>query len=230
MSWKIISFATQCVSRSPPTLQALLFDQSDRGKDFHKHIRQYNSALSFTSLGYKKNDRTENEGKHGPWQCHGELYHLQSPLIPDNPESAQYVQLVFYDLVYATELRHRRNQTLNLKILRELTDMLYEINGGIICPKSKKSQPSFPKKTTIINIGTSAWPIARGTNSFTRISQNHPSHMPLHYRQTALSIETGSTDHKRIRYWKHSCGLKPHSKKQKWCRSTLHTHTYTHTR
>ena len=34
--------------------------------------------------------------------------------------------------------------------------------GGIICPKPKKSQPSFLKKATNINTGTSAWPIARG--------------------------------------------------------------------
>ena len=60
----------------PSELQDLLLDDSPRGKAFREHIRQYNSALTFTSLGYKKDDRPENQQGRGPFQIHGELYHL----------------------------------------------------------------------------------------------------------------------------------------------------------
>lgn len=94
--------------RDPPSsLQNLLFDNGSRGVALRKNIRQYVAALTFMSLGYKKYDRPEN-------QTNRELYHIRDLLLPGSLESAQYAQRFFYDPAYATELRHRRNQNLDI--------------------------------------------------------------------------------------------------------------------
>ena len=124
----------------PAVLRNLLLNDSPRGVAFRQNIRQYNSALTFTSLGYKKDDCSQNQDGHGPWQCHGELYHMQGPLVADTPESAQYAQLFFYDPAYAGTLRHQRNQNLNLGILRELTNMLHDVNPFISIYKTAREQ------------------------------------------------------------------------------------------
>ena len=204
---------------SPPELRNLLLDDSPRGKAFREQIRQYNSALTFTSLGYKKDDRPENQQGHGPFQIHGELYHLQGPLEADSENSAQYSQLFFYDPAYAAELRHRRNQNLDLSILQELTEMLHRVNPFIPMYKTAREQlreannsqvrviltpqlrliledqtdhrrynlPTTDEVAVIIPEETNQ-PTRRdirlanrGARGFQRISQNHPSYMPLHY-------------------------------------------------
>jgi hypothetical protein len=60
----------------PQPLKHLLESKDDPvAKKFRENIRQYNFALSFTSLGVKL-DRTVLDG-HGPYVLHiqGELYH-----------------------------------------------------------------------------------------------------------------------------------------------------------
>lgn len=65
---------------------------------------------------------------------------MQGPLVPNTPESAQYAQLFFYNPAYAANLRHQRNQNLDLGILRDLTDMLHDVNPFISIYKTAREQ------------------------------------------------------------------------------------------
>ena len=68
--------------RQPPHfLRALLQDGTPSARQFRQSLRQYNAALSFTSLNCNVTDRGVRAGVNC-FQVHGELYHLQGPLDP----------------------------------------------------------------------------------------------------------------------------------------------------
>ena len=68
---------------TPDILMRLLSTEDADSKHFRKHIREYNSALFFTSLKYSPDERTAQMGPGIQcFQIHGELYHLQGPLNP----------------------------------------------------------------------------------------------------------------------------------------------------
>lgn len=105
----------------PRELKALFHDPHDEQK-FIENVRQYNSALSFTSLGVKIH--TFAGGPPAAFRIHGALHHLMGSLVPPEGNSPSYAQLYIYDAQQATELRHQRNQNLRPDILRELHDIL----------------------------------------------------------------------------------------------------------
>lgn len=125
---------------SPPELEQLLQGDSSREKEFWENIRQYNTALVFTLLGYKKDDRPGLCQKFGLFQLHREVYHMQGLLESDSEDTAQYAQLFFYDPHYAAKLWHRRNPDLNLQVLETLTRMLHWINSYINIYKTTREQ------------------------------------------------------------------------------------------
>ena len=124
----------------PPELWDLLLDDSPQGKAFCEHICQYNFALTFTSLGYKKDNCPKNQQGCDPFQIYGELYHLQGLLKSNSDNSAQYSQLFFYDPTCPAELWHHCNQNLDLTILQELTRMLHCVNPFISMYKTAREQ------------------------------------------------------------------------------------------
>lgn len=96
----------------PPLLRALFDDHSSQAQEFREHIRQYNAALTFTSLGVKV-DESVNDGR-GPYcfRIHGELCHLIGSLLPAEGHEPQYAQLYIHDPQYALDVRMRRNDNL----------------------------------------------------------------------------------------------------------------------
>src|SRR5207237_5674089 len=83
-------------------LQSLMKNQDSTSQMFRSKIREYNSALSFTSIKYQADMRTAN-WRPGVqcFQIHGELYHLQGPLQPALHGVSQFAQLFVYDPQYA---------------------------------------------------------------------------------------------------------------------------------
>ncbi|KAH0602896.1 uncharacterized protein H6S33_008546 [Morchella sextelata] len=66
----------------PPYLQYLLQSPDPVARRFRTSIREYNSALTFTSVKYTADQRAPAQS--GGLQCfqiHGELYHIQGPCI-----------------------------------------------------------------------------------------------------------------------------------------------------
>ena len=110
-------------SPPPEYLRDLLQDNTAVARRFRQQLRQYNAALSFTSLNCTTTDRGASGGVNC-FQIHGELYHLQGPLDTTAGQAPRYAQLYFYDPVYATNARLQANTELDGTILRRLLDML----------------------------------------------------------------------------------------------------------
>lgn len=90
----------------PDILQSLMKNQDSTSRMFRSKIREYNSALSFTSIKYQADMRTANWGPGVQcFQIHGELYHLQGPLQPALHGVPQFAQLFLYDPQYAANVR-----------------------------------------------------------------------------------------------------------------------------
>ena len=114
----------------PDFLRGLLQDNTTEARRFRQQLRQYNAALSFTSLDCTTTDRGASGGVNC-FQIHGELYHLQGPLDAAAGQAPRYAQLYFYDPAYATEARLRANTELDGSILRGLLNMLNDNNPYI---------------------------------------------------------------------------------------------------
>src|SRR5882724_2664761 len=87
----------------PQPLKRLLESSDPDAKKFRKHIRQYNAALAFTSLGAKFNQPLLQGG--GPYALclMEELHHRLGALLPNDNRPPSYAQLYLYD---PAEARH----------------------------------------------------------------------------------------------------------------------------
>ncbi|KAI9432367.1 hypothetical protein H4582DRAFT_1787791, partial [Lactarius indigo] len=124
------------LQQPPPELSHLLTSQDPIGKNFHLHIRNYNSALAMTSVG-RKLDESINQRGGGPYtfRLHGELIHRAGSLLPPDGDQVApiYAQLYIYDSDVA--LNHRManawNSNLDQFTLRTLQDMLYRSHPAV---------------------------------------------------------------------------------------------------
>ena len=109
----------------PPTQLAYFFsDNTPEARWFRDHIRQYNAALAFTSLGVKV-DNTVNTGGGPPtFRIHGELCHQLGSLLPRNGEQPVYAQLYIYDPRLALDHRMHRNPGLDPNVMRRLQHLI----------------------------------------------------------------------------------------------------------
>jgi hypothetical protein len=116
----------------PATLRDLLCGRSPLSPHFHKHIRQYNAALSFTSLGVKVDDSVTGTAGVYSFRIHGELCHRMGSLLPENETmNKSYAQLYVHDSDEALDIRQRRNPTCDRSVMQTLQDMLYNVNPFI---------------------------------------------------------------------------------------------------
>ncbi|PMD18327.1 hypothetical protein NA56DRAFT_251299 [Hyaloscypha hepaticicola] len=123
----------------PPFLRELLTADNPRARDFRQNIRAYNSTLAFTSLNYTKDTRTDlSRGLHY-FQIHGELFHLQGPLLPGS-EAPSFAQLFFYNPDYTTDTRLQYRPSLDRDILRGLHEILTDCNPFIGLYKSTRER------------------------------------------------------------------------------------------
>jgi hypothetical protein len=116
----------------PATLRDLLCGRSALSPHFHKHIRQYNSALAFTSLGVKIDHSVTGTTGVYSFRVHGELCHKMGSLLPENETMEKsYAQLYVHDPDEALNIRQRRNPACQRPIMHALQDMLYNVNPFI---------------------------------------------------------------------------------------------------
>ncbi|KAG2073113.1 hypothetical protein BDR04DRAFT_1011474, partial [Suillus decipiens] len=106
----------------PPELEQAYTDRT-----FVSKIRQYNSALAFTSVGVNIEDRSVQGSGPNAFRIHGSLHHLMGSLLPPEGVQPSYAQLYIYDSEEATNIRTTRpgNEGLDRQILRDLHDMLH---------------------------------------------------------------------------------------------------------
>jgi hypothetical protein len=112
----------------PQPLMRLLESQEHDAREFRMHIRQYNAALAFTSLGADFDKSLLNGG--GPYALclMGELHHRLGALLPAENTTPSYAQLYIYDPAEARDFRMARNPGLDATTMSDLQDMMLEHN------------------------------------------------------------------------------------------------------
>jgi len=118
----------------PSELCRLLTHEDPGGKGFCDHIRDYNQALAFTSVG-RYVDNTLNRMGGGPYsfRLHGELIHKAGSLLPPQGKPPAWAQLYIYDSAQALDYRmaHPANDHLNRTVMQTLQDMLYHHHPSV---------------------------------------------------------------------------------------------------
>uniref|UniRef100_A0A8C4X2J5 C2H2-type domain-containing protein n=1 Tax=Erpetoichthys calabaricus TaxID=27687 RepID=A0A8C4X2J5_ERPCA len=91
------------LSKPPLLLQDLLTGKNPLSRNYCDHIREYNSALAFASMGA----HIAQPSGHGPYafRIHGQIYHQVSPLYTNPDTSPRYGQLYIFDSAEATTQR-----------------------------------------------------------------------------------------------------------------------------
>lgn len=115
-------------STLPRTIQKLLERQRQQERHFQENIQQYNSALTFMSLGCVQDTRITSCHASNSFQIYGKVYHMQGSLEANSDKNAKYAQLFFHDPAYATNLRHQHNLQRDRKVFGDLFQMLEDIN------------------------------------------------------------------------------------------------------
>jgi hypothetical protein len=83
---------------APPLelLRRLLTSNEADAKDFRQHIRSYNNAFAFTSVGANLDTSVAQPGNYTYRLC-GELYHKMGSLLPQPGEAPKFAQLYISD-------------------------------------------------------------------------------------------------------------------------------------
>ena len=94
--------------RTPPTQLQQLYDRvSPQSTSFRRHIRGYNAANAFTSLGVKMDPRIIAGRGPKPFTIHGELRHRTGSILPQIGQDPAYAQLYIYDPDSDLDVRNR---------------------------------------------------------------------------------------------------------------------------
>ncbi|KAJ7728602.1 hypothetical protein DFH07DRAFT_723045, partial [Mycena maculata] len=111
---------------APEVLQQLLLGDDAQSKEFRKNIAQYNTALSFTSLGVNE-DRSINNGGGPPvFRIRGELCHRAGALTPAPGQQPTYAQLYIYEPRAALDHRMQNNSNLRRETMEILQQVLHD--------------------------------------------------------------------------------------------------------
>ena len=119
---------------SPPELlmlMHLLTATDSRGRAFREHIRAYNSALAFASLGVNL-DKELASARRGVYtfRIHGVVHHYIGQLTPRVGETPSFAQIYIHDGTPEGELENRQRHLgdASLPELRLLQNLLHEVN------------------------------------------------------------------------------------------------------
>nr|CDJ83292.1 uncharacterized protein LOC100903664 [Haemonchus contortus] len=111
----------------PEELRQLLTGQDAEAKEFREHIRNYNSAFAFASIGAQ----LDIPGR-GPYcfRIHGQLYHRIGPALPEEGEPPRYGQVYILDTSMAADERagNPANISCNPRLIRSLSTLFHAIN------------------------------------------------------------------------------------------------------
>ena len=111
--------------RSP--LRDLLEWQTPEAKQFRNHIRKYNNAFAFTSVGAKI-DQSMARGGVYTYRLQGELHHRMGSLLLREGETPKFAQIYIHDLQMQEDCRLNFREELHPNILHQLQRMLQDVN------------------------------------------------------------------------------------------------------
>jgi hypothetical protein len=98
-----------------------------------EHMRKYNSAMAFASIGAEIKSPSGNN----PYcfRIYGRIYHLVSPLYPNEVNKPEYGQLHIFDSTEATtkRLENQSNQRGMAEAMRGYFRINFSKHGGFLC-------------------------------------------------------------------------------------------------
>ena len=140
----------------PPTLKNLLSGISPFSDTFRKHIRQYNAAFAFTSIGVNIDHSVTSSSGPYAFKINGELHHLAGSLLPVKGEQPSYAQLYVHDPAEALNIRQNRNQNLLPQIMTELQAMMQDTHPYVPLYKQAfqimRAKPPEQQKNVVVNL------------------------------------------------------------------------------
>lgn len=114
------------LAEPPVELRALFDRDTPDALEFRENIRQYNSALAFTSLGVDVDHAINDGGGPRVFGIHGELCHRIGELAVADGRQPSYAQLYIYDPNEALRIHMGRNNALSERTMRKLQTILIQ--------------------------------------------------------------------------------------------------------
>jgi hypothetical protein len=195
----------------PEPLRRLLTGKETNAKDFRQHIRSYNNALAFMSMGANLDTSVAQPGNY-TYRLHGELYHRMGSLFLQPGEARKFAQLYINDSHAELDGRMGNFGGLNRGTMQSLQTMLHACNPYVIIYQTAVEQLQGGaielslhlvndhrtnlrcyNALTIDEVGAlmvggdvdevdACDIVVRSTNGyFQRISPMHSAYAPLHY-------------------------------------------------
>ena len=115
------------LAQPPSPLRDLLEGQTPEAKQFRNHIRKYNNAFAFTSVGAKIDQSMACGGVY-TYRLQGELHHLMGSLLPSDGETPKFAQMYIHDTRMQEDCRLNFTKELHPNILHHLQRMLQDVN------------------------------------------------------------------------------------------------------
>ncbi|XP_067930983.1 uncharacterized protein [Watersipora subatra] len=161
----------------PPVLTHLFQGANPDSEHFLGNIRKYNSCFQMTSFGAKTIDEP---GFNPNFKVQGQVYHLIGSLLPIPGEQPQFLQINFMGDQQAEAERQRGIvEGVRLNVIRELQDVLHEINKYV--RDFKTARERLPENTDDLRIVIHADKHPLCSNELQRISETHRAYDALQY-------------------------------------------------
>nr|KAJ0227162.1 hypothetical protein LSAT_V11C100048500 [Lactuca sativa] len=187
------------LKKAPPTYETMFRNMDSKSKHFMKNIRRYNSMFSFTSMGGKI-DSSINRGN-APYifRLGGQNYHSIGSLLPAKGSEPKFSQLYIYDTNNEITNRQRcfrgekdQSTSIDSDIIEDIkknpeVDMKLRLIGRREQDGRTYNLPTASEVAALI-IGDISDSIEKRDivvqtkdGSLQRISELHPSYLPLQY-------------------------------------------------
>ena len=113
-----------------PYIKNCMSGSDPNSKNFMEHIRSYNSAMAFASMGAQVDESVIRRSGPYCYRIHGQIYHATSALHPREGESHKFAQLYILDSAQA--LHERMNNPANSRcmtvVMENLQNLLCQVN------------------------------------------------------------------------------------------------------
>ncbi|KAL8529957.1 hypothetical protein ACS0TY_007141 [Phlomoides rotata] len=198
------------LTEPPGILKNLLFNRDSRSRNFINNIKAYNMIFSFTSMGGLMDTSINKGGAPYVFKIHAANYHKIGSLLPEERKRPKFAQLYIYNTENEVPNRITaisggagdRSSNLDDSIVKDLTRMIDRVNPfaiqfwkarelRLIEKRIKDGRthnlPTAPEVPALIpgdiDQTTERRDIILQTRSgeLQRISELHPSYVPLQY-------------------------------------------------
>ncbi|XP_019186536.1 PREDICTED: uncharacterized protein LOC109181238 [Ipomoea nil] len=182
----------------PPAIVQLFFNQDQKSSHFLKNIRSFNNMFCFTSMGGKI-DRAINNGCAPPvFRLHGQNFHLMGSLLPvpgDRPKDDDSTTTLHCEIVKDIKDALDENNVLVKSFRMAKMEMesnpRRDIKIKLIGRRNKDARtynlPQVGEVAALIvgdldpNMGERDILVESKAGHFQRITELHPSYLPLQY-------------------------------------------------